>query len=420
MFDEVMGRVGARFARSETRRTVGELLLGLLAPVERKNGWWLAEHAGHVSPDRMQRLLRTAVWDDERVGVDLRELVVRRLGHREAVLVADETGYLKKGRCSVGVQRQYSGTAGRVENSQVGVFLTYASPVGRALIDARLYLPGSWCADPRRREAAGVPAEVQFATKPQLALQMIENALDAGVAVSFVTGDEVYGLDPLLRSRLRQRGVGYVLAIACNQPVQATAAARARPDDIAAGLNELAWERRSCGEGSKGDRFYDWAWAHEHTHADGGVHSLLIRRNCDGELAFYRCWTPQPVPLATLITVAGRRWAIEETFQQAKTHVGLDHYQCRGWKAWRRFTLLAMIALAILVITAADERPEHIDPRHDQHVTLSVGELRRMIAATAPPTIIQAAAIRWSWWRRRHQATARRSHYKRRDATTNT
>ena len=318
------------------------------------------------------------------------------------------------------MQRQYSGTAGRVENSQVGVFLTYASPLGRALVDARLYLPGSWCADRDRCDGAGVPEDVPFATKPQLALAMIEHALDGGMAVSYVTGDEVYGLDPALRARLRQRGVGYVLAIARNQHVQATEPVRLRPDDIAAALSEQAWERRSCANGSKGERFYDWAWVHDHTATDG-VHSLLIRRSSDGELAFYRCSTPHPVPLTTLITVAGRRWSIEETFQAAKTHVGLDHYQCRGWKAWHRFTLLAMIALAILAIAATHDHPEHTDPRHDQLVALSVGELRRLIIATAPPAPIdRSAAIRWSWWRRRHQATARRSHYKRRDAATST
>jgi SRSO17 transposase len=250
---------------------------------------------------------------------------------------------------------------------------------------------------------------------------MIEQALDAGMAVSFVTGDEVYGLDPALRARLRQRGVGYVLATARNQPVQATEAVRLRPDAIAAGLGDLAWQRRSCGSGSKGERCYDWAWVHEHTDTDGGVHSLLIRRGSDGEWAFYRCWTPQPVPLATLITVAGRRWSIEETFQAAKTHVGLDHYQCRGWKAWHRFTLLAMIALAILVIAAIQDHPDQPDPRRDTLVAVSVGELRRLIVATAPPAAIdRTAAIGWSWWRRRHQATARRSHYKRRDAANST
>jgi len=252
-FDEVVARIGPRFARPETRRTVRELLLGLLAPLERKNGWWLAEHAGHESPDRMQRLLRTAVWDEGRIGDDLRGFVVEQLGHPEGVLVVDETGFLKKGICSVGVQRQYSGTAGRIENSQVGVFLAYAAPAGRALVDARLYLPGSWCTDLDRCEVAGVPEAVEFATKPQLALAMIEEALDAGVAAGFVTGDEVYGLDPGLRERLRDRGVGYVLAIARNQRIHATDTIRLRVDDVAAGLSAQAWEQRTCGKGSKGE-----------------------------------------------------------------------------------------------------------------------------------------------------------------------
>ncbi len=415
MFDDVTARIAGRFARPETRRTAGEMLVGLLSTVERKNGWWLAELAGHAGPDRMQRLLRSAVWDHDRVGDDLRDLVVARLGHPDAVLVIDETGFLKKGTGSVGVQRQYSGTAGRIENSQVGVFVTYASPLGRALVDARLYLPASWCADADRCAAAGVPDGTEFMTKPRLALAMIEDALGQGVRVGFVTGDEVYGADPVLRTALRTMSVGYVLAIARNQPVQATEPRRLRPDDIATGLDDLAWERRSCGAGSKGERFYDWAWVHDHTPADGGVHSLLIRRADDGELAFYRCWSPRPVPIATLIGVAGRRWSIEETFQAAKTHVGLDHYQCRTWTAWHRFILLAMLALAILVIAAADQQPDRIDPRHDVIITITIGELRRLAAITTPVRIDPAAGLRWSLWRRRHQATARRSHYKRRD-----
>jgi SRSO17 transposase len=320
IFDDVVQRISLRFVRSETRQTVGELLLGLLSPLECKNGWWLAEHAGHATPDRMQRLLRTVVCDDTGMGGDLRELVVGALAHPEAILVVDETGYLKKGTHSAAVQRQYSGTAGRVENSQVGVFLTYASPLGRALIDTRLYLPASWAEDSPRRLAAGVPAEVEFATKSQLAVVMIEAALDAGVVVSFVAGDEVYGLDPALRARLRARHVGYVLAIARNQHIQATENVRMRADDVAAGLTEQAWELRTCGTGSKGERFYAWAFVHDQTTLDGGVHSLLVRRNVDtGELAFYRCWSAQPVSLATLVAVAGRRWMIEESFQAAKT-----------------------------------------------------------------------------------------------------
>jgi len=211
VWDEVTDRIAGRFARVETRRAACDMLRGLLSPIERKNGWWLAEHAGHETPDRMQRLLRTAVWDDARVRADLRQFAVNQLG-TEGILVADETGYLKKGTGSAGVQRQYTGTAGRVENTQVGVFLSYASTRGRALVDCRLYVPRSWMADPDRCAAAGIPEELEFATKPQLALQMIEEALDAGLRVGFVTADEAYGLDPFLRSALQQRGVGYVLA----------------------------------------------------------------------------------------------------------------------------------------------------------------------------------------------------------------
>ncbi len=220
---------------------------------------------------------------------------------------------------SVGVQRQYSGTAGRIENSQIGVFLTYASPHGRALIDTRLYLPASWCEDPSRCASAAVPPGTGFATKPHLALAMIEDAVAAGVRVGFTTGDEVYGADPVLRAGLRRLGLGYVLAIARNQPVQATQPVRLRPDDLAGDLGDLAWEHRSCGPGAKGERFYEWAFIHDHTRDDAGVHSLLIRRHpTTGELAFYRCWTPRPVPITTLIRVAARRWNIEETFQAAK------------------------------------------------------------------------------------------------------
>jgi SRSO17 transposase len=419
VFDEVAERIAGRFARPETRQTAGELLVGLLSPIERKNGWWLAEHAGHSSPDRMQRLLRTAVWDHAGAVGDLRDLVVARLGHPDAIFVIDETGFLKKGVMSVGVQRQYSGTAGRIENSQIGVFLTYSSPHGRTLIDARLYLPASWCDDPARLATAAVPKGVEFATKPHLALAMIEAAVAAGVRPGFATADEVYGADPVLRAGLRRLGLGYVLAIARNQPVQATEPVRLRPDEVAAGLDALAWERRSCGQGAKGERFYDWAFVHDHTTDDAGIHSLLIRRSIDtGELAFYRCWSPQPVPLSTLIRVAGRRWSIEETFQAAKTHIGLDHYQCRSWTAWHRFILLAMLALAILVITLAHQQPDPVDPRHDLMITMTIGELHRLTAAltTTPPDIV--TTIHWSHWRRRHQATARRSHYKRRDAAT--
>ncbi|GAA1371477.1 IS701 family transposase [Catellatospora chokoriensis] len=352
MLDEALARIGGRFARIEPRTTARDLLLALLAPLERKNCWWLAEHAGHATPYRMQRLLRDAVWDHDQVRDDLRDFVSEHLAHPDAVLVVDETGFLKKGTASAGVQRQYCGTAGRIENSQVGVFLAYASPLGRALLDRRLYVPRSWTDDPDRCTVAGIPPETGFATKPLLALRMLTAALAAGISAGWVTADEAYGRDPLLRATLREHGVGYVLAVARNHYTQVTTRVKERVDVTESWLSSLAWQRRSCGPGSKGERFYDWAWVS--IHDDGpGLHSLLIRRNSVGELAFYRCWSPRPVPLATLVRVAGARWAVEETFQQAKGQVGLDHYQCRGWTAWHRFTILAMLALAVLTIVTA-------------------------------------------------------------------
>jgi len=242
---------------------------------------------------------------------------------------------------SVGVQRQYCGTAGRIENSQVAVFLSYASAHGRALIDRRIYLPQSWIDDPGRCQVAGVPDEVGFATKPALAIDMIDAALDAGIAVGFVTGDECYGRDPQLRATLQRREVGYVLAVARNFYAQVTTATREGVDVTEAWLAAQAWQRRSAGKGSKGERFYDWAWVAIHDDTPGH-HSLLMRRNRAGELAFYRCWTPQPVPLSTLITVAGTRWAVEENFQIAKGQVGLDEYQVRRYDAWYRHITLAV------------------------------------------------------------------------------
>lgn len=410
VFEGVLARIGVRFARAEPRRTVRELLLGLLAPIERKNGWWLAEQAGHASPDRMQRLLRTAVWDTDGVAADLRDFVVEHLGHRDGILVADETGYLKKGTHSVGVQRQYSGTAGRVENSQIGVFLAYVSPLGRALIDRRLYLPRSWSDDERRCTAAGVPDEVLFATKPQLALAMIDAAITAGVPTGWFTADEAYGLDPVLRAGLRERGMAYVLAVACNTHVNTTPVQRERVDRVAALLPEQAWQTRSAGPGSKGHRLYDWAWVTILDEGEGR-HSLLVRRGSDGQPAYYLCWTPLPVPLLRLVTVAGSRWSVEEAFQTAKGQVGLDQYQCRGWTAWHRFTLLAMIALAVLTVIAIAERAAATSA---DLIDLTLAETRRLINTAIHKTVPAELAMSWSRWRRRHQAIAKRSHYKRR------
>jgi len=421
--------VAGRFVRVEPRRTAREFVLGLLSSAERKNCWWLAEQAGHSDPQAMQRLLRTAVWDADAVRDDVRGFVAARLGDAAGVLICDETGFLKKGAGSAGVQRQYSGTAGRIENSQVGVFLSYASPRGRALVDRRVYLPKSWAGDPQRCTAAGVPAGAQFATKPELALDMIAEAVAAGMPAAWVAADEIYGDNGAFRAGAAKLGLGYVLAVSCTHRIPAWPGGkrRLRADHIAAALPASAWHRISAGIGSKGPRWYDWAWVCAHQPG----HSLLIRRGSSGELAFYRCWSPSPVPLATLVHVAGTRWAVEEGFQAAKGQVGLDHYQVRTWTGWHRHVTLAMLALAFLMACAAAAAPAPpADPwhhaRHGGPVALTAAEIRRLFngliisALRARPTTCPAVISniqRWSSWRRRRQGQARQSHYQRRLTT---
>ncbi|MER5338498.1 IS701 family transposase [Micromonospora sp. NPDC002717] len=414
-----MGCFAGRFGRVEPRRVAAEFVTGLLADLEVKTCWQLAEQAGHARPDAMQRLLYRAVWDADAVRDDLRQLIADRFGGPDAVLVVDETGDLKKGRHSVGVQRQYSGTAGRIENSQVGVFLGYAGSDGHTLIDRRVYLPASWTDDRDRCQAAGVPDEIGFATKPELAADMITTALDAGVPAGWAAADEAYGNNAVFRAGLRGHGLGYVLAVSCSHLIPLDGGkTRVRADRVAAELPDSAWQRRSAGAGSKGPRFYDWAWLHDVcTDADpddGGRHSLLIRRNTTtGELAFYRCWTPRPASLAQLVRVAGIRWTVEESFQAAKSQVGLDQHQVRRWDSWHRFTTLALAALAVLAICAADAA--HHDPTNTGLIKLTVNEVPRLInACIIRPINDLTHRLRWSRFRRRHQARARQSHYTRR------
>jgi SRSO17 transposase len=355
-------RIAGRFARAEPRRRVLAYLKGLLGNVGRKNGWQLAEHAGERTPDGMQRLLSTADWDPDLVRDDLREYVVEHLGDTAAVLVVDETGFLKKGTTSVGVQRQYSGTAGKVDNCQLGVFLAYASPKGRALIDRELYLPESWTDDPERCRAARVPKQVGFRTKPQLAQVMLERALDAGVPAAWVTADEVYGGSPALRDWLEERGVWHVLAVKCTELLAAPAAdrpaggtTRTSAAQLAAAVPAEQWIACSAGHGAKGRRLYDWTRVELAAPATTGMARwLLVRRSkSDGELAFYACYGPAATPLIGLVRVAGIRWAVEEGFEQAKGEVGLDHYEVRRWPGWYRHITLALLAHAFLAVTRA-------------------------------------------------------------------
>src|SRR5690349_8495674 len=343
---ELAQRLAPRFKRVEPRRRALAYLRGLLAPLGRKNGWQLAEAAGDRTPDGMQDFLGRMRWDADAVRDDLRAYVVEHLGDPDAVLVLDETGFVKKGAKSAGVQRQYSGTAGRVENCQVGVFLGYASRHGRALIDRALYLPEGWAGDAGRRAEAGVPATVAFATEPKLGLRMLERALDAGVPCSRVTGDSVHGTDRALRRRIEARGgLGYVLAVTSGQRLGGR-----RVDAWAAGVPPEGWHRLSAGEGAKGPRLYDWAYTPYRGGAPAGWEKgLLVRRELD-ELTFHLTLAPEGTDLATLVRVAGTRWTIEACFEAAKGEVGLDGYEVRSWTGWHRHVTLAMLAHAYLAV----------------------------------------------------------------------
>jgi SRSO17 transposase len=351
--DRLHGRVAGRFGRSEPRQRVREYVSGLVAGLERKNGWTLAERAGEVSPDGMQRLLRRADWDVDGVRDDVRDYVIEHLADAAGVLIVDDTGFVKKGTRSAGVQRQYSGTAGRTENCQIGTFLAYASGEGHALIDRELYLPVSWTDDRARCRAAGVPEEVEFATKPRQAMAMLQRAFDAGVPFGWVTGDEAYGQVKYLRVWLEERDAAHVLATKCNDTLITTNGGQGRADELVAALPARAWRRLSIGEGAHGLRVYDWAripirigWQ------AGRGHWLLARRSISGgEIAYYVCYGPRRSTLLGLARVAGSRWRIEECFAQAKNEAGLDHYQVRTFRAWYAHITLSMLALAWLAAT---------------------------------------------------------------------
>lgn len=317
-----MERIAGRFARVEPRRRTRRLVLGLLSDLPRKNCWTIAEWAGDATPDGMQHLLNRAKWDADAVRDDLRDYVVEHLHDDQAVLVVDETGDVKKGSHTVGVQRQYTGTAGRIENSQVAVYLVYAGQRGHAAVDRELYLPRSWTDQPNRCQTAGLDPDTVFATKPELANRMITRFLHAGHQASWVAGDEVYGGNSKLRTALEQRGTGYVLAVTRTHEVT-TQAGKFRADALAKTLPQRVWQKLSAGAGAKGHRFYDWAHIDLPSTASGYQHLLIRRNRTTGELAYYRCYSPKPVPLATLVRVAGSRWRVEETFQSG-----------RAWPDW--------------------------------------------------------------------------------------
>ena len=411
----LLDRVAGRFCRVEPRRRAGRFVAGLLAELPSKNCWTIAEHAGDASPAGMQHLLSRAVWDADGMRDDIRDHVVESLADPEAILVVDETGDLKKGTESVGVQRQYTGTAGRIENCQMSVFLVYATGAGHAMIDRELYLPASWAEDPARRARAAVPARTVFATKPVLARDMIDRAVRAGAPARWVTGDEAYGKDSQLRAFLEQRELGYVLAVACDHRILA-GRVKVRVDQVAAGLPEAVWQRLSAGRGAKGHRLYDWAWidltTREQTERPGHRWMLIRRNRRTRELAFYRCYAPHRVRLGELVRVAGRRWSIEESFQTSKGQVGLDQHQVRTWRSWYRWTTLAMLAHAFLAVATALTRAAGAPT--DGLTPLTLNEIRRLYIRLIVEPARPAADVRaWSTWRRRHQYQAQQAHYQR-------
>jgi SRSO17 transposase len=342
-------RIRARFPRSEPRERATAYLRGLLSPVERKNSWQLAEEAGDNKPYGFQHLLGRAEWSADEVRDDLQSYVREHFNDAGAVLVIDETGFLKKGVKSAGVARQYTGTAGRVENCQVGVFLTYAAPRGRTFLDRELYLPEVWAGDAARRAEAGVPGEVRFATKPQLARRMLARALAAGVGGAWVTGDSVYGNDGKLRLWLEEQRLPYVLGVTAQYGLY-TASGRQWAKEIFAALPARSWRRLSCGAGSKGERVYDWARVRARTVDGERLRWLVARRSLTdpNAISYYIASAGRETPLATLARVAGARWAVEESFETAKVEVGLDHYEVRSWAGWYRHITLAMLAHAYL------------------------------------------------------------------------
>ncbi|HEV2121462.1 MAG TPA: IS701 family transposase [Chloroflexota bacterium] len=353
-------RLAHQFVRAEPRYLAYDYLRALLSPLERKNGWQIAEHIGATTPDGVQRLLATAHWDADRVRDDLRNYVVDHLGDPEAVLVIDETGFLKKGTKSVGVKRQYSGTAGRIENCQIGVFLAYASLRGRTFLDRELYLPQEWATDAERRREAGVPDTVTFATKPQIARRMLERAFTAGVPAAWVTADSIYGGDFNLRRDVTEQGQRSVLAVTSTQSlwVWEHGVPRQRPiRDIVARVAPEAWVQLSAGDGAKGPRVYEWAWGviRESAFQEGWLEWWVARRSLRDptDIAYYLACAPADTRLQKLVQVAGTRWAVEESLETAKGEVGLDQYEVRKWTGWYRHITLALLAHAFLTVTRA-------------------------------------------------------------------
>ena len=351
--DELVERIGHLFARSETRRRVRAYLQGLLSPAQRKNSWQLAEAVGDETPYGMQQFLYRALWGADELRDELRWYVIEHLGDDQAILIVDETGFLKKGSHSAGVKRQYSGTAGRIENCQIGVFLAYTSQRGHALIDRALYLPEDWVADRERCRRAGIPEEVTFTTKPNQAWQMLRRVVGDDVPFAWVTADTIYGDYRRMRMWLEGLPKGYVLAVSAKETVTLANGHQLPVRELLTTLPTGGWSRLSAGEGAKGPRWYEWLRLPLMPPlTQGWARWLLVRRSLvdPSEMATYVCFAPEGTSLETLVRVAGHRWTIESCFEEAKGEVGLDEYEVRSWTGWYRHVTLACLAHAFLAV----------------------------------------------------------------------
>jgi SRSO17 transposase len=425
--ERLHARIARRFARPEPRRRALAYLKGIVSAVERKNGWQLAEHAGEARPDGMQRLLNSAVWDADLVRDDLRTYILERLGDPHAVLVIDETSFRKRGKKSAGVKQQYCGTTGRVENCQVGVFLSYVSQKGHTLIDRELYLPKEWIDHPERCREAGIPEETRFRTKCELAQLMVERLWNAQIPFAWVVADTVYGGNLDLRIWLQAHGYSYVLAVACDEPVGIQTTTGRKRVTVAEAeallLHAEDWQRLSMSEGTKGSRLFDWAvMPILHEWEDDGHHFLLVRRCLDNpsEKAYYFVFAPLGTTLAEMVQAIGQRWCIEECFETTKD-MGLSDYEVRGFTAWYRHVTLVMIVeacLAGICATASVSSPELTTAEGTcPLLPLTIAEVRHLLAYLLWPLHrSQILLLGWSWWRRCHQSRASYFHTKRRCA----
>ncbi|MBP8098821.1 MAG: IS701 family transposase [Arenimonas sp.] len=359
---DVKARMRGLFTQSRVAASAGQFLDGLLGDERRKTGWMRAEAAGDPGPWRQQALLGRGRWDADALRDIVRDYVVETLAAPDAVLVIDETGFLKQGNASCGVARQYTGSAGKITNCQIGVFAAYVSRHGHALIDRALYLPKAWASDPARLAATHVPSGTVFATKPALAVQMIDRAIAAQLPFAWVAADSVYGVGDVEQA-LRRAGKGYILGVGSNHHFgswHGKPAIAGRADEIAQSFDPSAWQRLSAGDGTKGARLHDWIYceladldASEYEGGKSGLwtRGLLVRRNIgDGDLAFFATWCPAGTEIHTLVLVEGHRWAIEDSFETTKNELGLDHNETRSWQGWHRHVSLVMLAFAMMAV----------------------------------------------------------------------